>query len=427
LYVLGGHLINSDNSNLSEYHQQHLPHEVSNADFSSSSILIENRHFLNQIDLVDTVYRYDPSKNEWSTCKSMIKKRAFHLSISLSDSTANKRHKENYIFLLYGICYAEEGGRHSSHQDTFSIPNASNPHLIQCNSIEIYNIETDSWCILNFDSSLLAHHLFLPYRQNQQNAQNTRSPLNNQNVLNNFINFQLTQAQSIVSLKNLIYILRENCIHCYEFNSSLSSLTCLPYFRLPLKEVNTFMLGAAFPIKASKLSANSPFSWYSNEDEDDNDDCEELEESDSDANNTEQNSGESGDEDSAHTYTYQKRKEALIYILSPTQGIIYEFYPAKNKLIKLPDLLLKHLGLETQILRIKSKLYVTGGINTTDSNDTSIELYDQNRGAWSIFMNGIENSASSMLRFEFNLNLEIVQNQMIPLRRPFFKLKMPLV
>ena len=332
------------------------------------------------------------------------------------------------MFVLYGLCYAEEE-RSLSRQDTFSIPNATNPHLIQCNSIEIYNIETDSWCILNFDNSLLAHHLFIPYRQHQQNAQNPRNQPINQNVLNNFINFQLTQAQSIVSLKNLIYILRENCIHCYEFNSSLSNLTCLPYFRLPLKEVNTFVLGAAVPVKSSQISTKSPFSWYINEDEDDNDDGEDEEESDSDVNNGEQNSGEgeSGDEDSSHTYAYQKRKEALIYILSPTQGSIYEFYPAKNKLKKLPDLLLKHLPLETQLLKIKSNLYITGGINSKDSNDTSIETYDQKRDEWSVFMNSIENSVSSMIRFEFNQNLELIQNQMIPLRKPFFKLKMPLV
>ena len=137
---------------------------------------------IHQIDLVDTVYRFDPSKNEWSTCKSMLRKRAFHHSVSLSDSTRNTTDnrniisKEKYIFLFYGLCYSDDSNPSSTQQNSdnpsnntpqeqFSIANGSlNSRIVQCNAIEFYNIETDTWSILTQDNALLTHHLYQPYR-----------------------------------------------------------------------------------------------------------------------------------------------------------------------------------------------------------------------------------------------------------------------
>jgi len=40
-------------------------------------------------------------------------------------------------------------------------------------------------------------------------------------------------------------------------------------------------------------------------------------------------------------------------------GVLYQFYPAKNKLKKLPDLLISS---ETFLVHVNSKLHVTGAI-----------------------------------------------------------------
>ncbi len=54
--------------------------------------------------------------------------------------------------------------------------------------------------------------------------------------------------------------------------------------------------------------------------------------------------------------------EVLIYLLNMEMGVLYQFYPAKNKLKKLPDLLMKHLSSETFLVHVNSKLHVTGAI-----------------------------------------------------------------
>lgn len=87
---------------------------------------VDNKHSLDtRLDLNDMVYRFDPIKNEWSTCRSMLRKRAFHSSYVLSASTStsnsttiNKSSHKNsrpttnnnmfYIFVFYGICYRNE-------------------------------------------------------------------------------------------------------------------------------------------------------------------------------------------------------------------------------------------------------------------------------------------------------------------------------
>ncbi len=67
-----------------------------------------------------------------------------------------------------------------------------------------------------------------------------------------------------MSLKNLIYILKENCIHCYEFNCKLEQLVCLPYFRLPEK-LSTFVLAAAVSSDIAPSTTKSLFTWYSDD------------------------------------------------------------------------------------------------------------------------------------------------------------------
>ncbi len=51
--------------------------------------------------------------------------------------------------------------------------------------------------------------------------------------------------------------------------------------------------------------------------------------------------------------------EVLIYLLNMEMGVLYQFYPAKNKLKKLPDLLISS---ETFLVHVNSKLHVTGAI-----------------------------------------------------------------
>lgn len=110
----------------------------------------------------------------------------------------------------------------------------------------------------------------------------------------------------------------------------------------------------------------------------------------------------------------REEKEAVIYILNPQLGVLYEFYPAKNKLLKLPNLLLKHSPTDSFIVKIKSKLYVTGGVEKENIGSV-IEVYDQESKQWSVFMDIIE-------------NLNSVQNtECLHLTKNFFKLKMSCV
>ena len=534
LYVMGGHLTNStaqcsSSSTSSSYSAASNFPEPNEPSSTNGSLGLQ------QIELVDTVYRFDPFKNEWSTCKPMLKKRAFHISIHLSGSgsTANsgnakpaqstKVAKENFIFLFYGMCYADAESSESS-TGSFSI-NTGCSHLIQCFTVEFYNVEADQWSILSIDNSLMSHHIFQPFNQfnrsvlaaasadeenasseanneasSTSSASSNHPPNTNISHLSSFISLQLNQSKYIVSLNNLVYILNENCIHCYEFNAELNELVCLPYFRLPIS-LNNFTLATALSVKASQLSCMSLFSWYS-DDEDpvsscsasindlDTGDCLEY---------ANQNGGcvqngsleargqnetdDCDDLDEMNKQMLKNKREALIYILSPQQGVIYEFYPAKNKLKKLPNLLLKHSPSETVIMNVKSKLYVTGGIleeestkskmsspnsnssssfastlstasssntiinqeqhsgssNQNETDTSAIEVFDQETNSWSIFMNKLENSPaqstivysnsafnSSLLAISSSSNTNSLANQIIPIHKHFFKLKMSL-
>lgn len=385
------------------------------------------------LNLVDSVYKFDPTKNEWSTCRPMLQKRAFHLSLTLntskSKSKISKNSKENFIFNLYGLSY--------SNNDSFN--------LVQCLTIEFYNIELDQWSVLNLNNSLLSHHIFSVYNQYNRALlmENDNQETLNQNDgehLKKLINLQITQSQRVVSLKYLIYILNENCIHCYEFDSKQEQLVCLPYFRLP-NNLNGFVLGGAMSVKTPNVVSSlcsdgetqckTLFSWYSDSEES----CQEhasmssrssllnLNESNQGADfSSFEASAESEELDLSKRVVCRQEKEALIFIINAQQGILYEFYPAKNKLVKLPNLLLKHAQTNTFIIQIKSKLYVTGGYESEISDDGSgpiIEIFDQETKTWSIFMNVEDKSESSSDHASGPIHLMRLKH--------FFKLKMSLV
>jgi hypothetical protein len=534
LYIIGGHLIPDE---LMSYFSKKINQD--------EPIRIESNitNSIKNIELVDTVYRYNPIKNEWIVCKPMLRKRAFHLSINLkaaspSSLSYSSLNSSNYIFLFYGLCYSthnsmdvvqESNQQHASLSPSLSINMSTKQSLVQCMSIDVYNLETDSWSVLNLNNSLLNIHVFQSnsnfnrmfasaligdeaasssnsspsssfssstfaaasnsassnlshlrhddetHEQDQHQA--IQTDINLIVLLNKFANYQLAQARSIVSLKNLIYILKENCIHCYEFNSKSNQLVCLPYFRLP-DNLNTFMLASAISVKttnniASSFSTNSAscssananssltgggscvslFSWFS--DNEDSAPCSfnaynptnslindsllgkpsNSTESDSlnitndFANHLNNEEGDEENDTEKINMLNKNKKEAVIYLLSPQQSIIYEFYPAKNKLKKLPNLILKHSPNDTFIISIKSKIYVTGGINPANSNvkhgkgkplnddgdeSMAIEVFDQEKNSWSIFMNKLEHTSASSAVGVFsllNFNKLILNNE----------------
>lgn len=136
-------------------------------------------------------------------------------------------------------------------------------------------------------------------------------------------------------------------------------------------------------------------------------------------------------------------KEVLIYLMNMEMGVIHKFFPAKNKLKKLPNLLMSHKPNETFIIKIKSKLYVTGGIQSSedkvfDANSSqftsennaanAIEVFDEEDGTWSIFMGNIDSHVSpstSVFSIEDNSDSHVT-NQIFE-QKHFFKLKMALV
>lgn len=121
---------------------------------------------------MDQVWRYDPIKNEWTKCAPMLRKRAFHISISLettdatnvsvatqapqqacTTTTKSSCKNNRYIFLLYGLCLASEGSGQPVEL------NAMFP-LKQCLAIDFYSLEADQWSKLKNNDSLLDHHVF---------------------------------------------------------------------------------------------------------------------------------------------------------------------------------------------------------------------------------------------------------------------------
>lgn len=368
----------------------------------------------------------------------MLRKRAFHLSICLngtSSASSNQSSKENnFIFLFYGICYLNS----NDHNESAAQIRAQTSILTQCLSIDYYNIHTDQWCALvSTNSSLLNHHIFQSLNNLNRSISNNSAESDELNLsaINQLIENQLAQSKTIVSLKNLIYILKENCINCYEFNSDVEQLICLPYFRLPAN-LSTFSLATALParVTATNCSASSNlFSWHSDNEESllaSPQQQEAMLKTELDFSSILKHQDDLVEANSAHFVTttttkqqQQHKKEALIYLINPQKRALYEFYPARNKLKKLPNLTLKHLPNETFVLNIKSKLYVTGGLVESVAGAANemeqgneIEVLDEDRTSWSLFKQNFTTNSSLA-----------TTNTTLKLTKHFFKLKMSLV
>lgn len=343
--------------------------------------------------------------------------------------------KNRFIFLFYGFCSAsEDSGQQPLELNAFP--------LKQCLAIDIYSLEADQWSKLKNNDSLLDHHIFQSINNqnrlvltgpNSMNADETSENQDsdvNLNLLNQLIQHQLAQSKLVISLKNLIYILKENCIHCYEFDAKLEQLICLPYFRLPEK-LSTFVIAAAVPSDTTPPATKSLFTWLCDESDLSPKDSFELE--------NEYLYGNDPAEESKDNF-----KEALIYLLNMQLGVLYQFYPAKNKLKKLPNLLLKHTSNETSIICMKSKLYVTGGLlpkpgddsdtaEQTQDTGTAIEEYDDHKETWTLYMNSTEarisptTSSFSLESIETGDHSQRARGNRIYELQRFFKLKMALV
>ena len=380
------------------------PNETENSvKLNAFSICIINNNLyltggidLNINELIDLVWKYDASKNKWYKCMPMLNKRAYHLTLNLQSSTNELNN--DYIFVFYGITKKRPTSL-SANDNNFIATNAIEDLYEQCKIIEYYNINTDSWSELTLANTLSNYHLF---------------QLNNQYDICRFIleRDQLIRKKSIISLKNIIYILQSNSIHCYQFSSKQGQFICLPYFRLPNNLINNnFILLKAISIKAPTSSCLSLFTWADSTDdiEDEEDEKNELDE-----------------------YEAPKKHEVLIFLANLEEKLIYEFYPARNKLKKLSNFLLKHSMNDTFLLKVKSHVYLTGGLivneelNDNDSETTSsdsvkytaVEKYDYETDSWTIFMDCIEN-----LNIEnYDDNDEL--NFKFPLTNNLFKLKM---
>ncbi|RNA28161.1 Kelch 2 [Brachionus plicatilis] len=338
-------------------------------------------------ELKNSVYRFDPVKNEWSSLSSMRTKRAFHHTIHLSKSK-----EQNYILVMYGLTNDQE---EDLEQGQF---------FKQSMTIEFYTIERDEWKEVNIlNNSILSHHLFSLYHRTEVHHFD----------LTTLVSFQIEQSKLVVGLKNLIYILNDNCIHCFEFDE-LNVNSYLPYFRLP-KNLSGFVLAKAVSFKTANIltqfdmessGKKSLFSWYS--------DSEDKSPS---MSSTSSNSLQSptihdyDEEGSCKRVIIRQEKEALMFILNPEQGLLYEFYPGKNKLLRLPNLILKHDKFASFVLKIKSQVIVTGGVGDEDGF-FHIESYDRDTRQWSV-----------LTKYPVSVN-KIEQYKMI---NSFFRLKMSLV
>lgn len=340
---------------------------------------------LSNIELKNSVYRFDPVKNEWTNLSPMLTGRAFHHTIHLS-----KSRDENYIIVMYGLKY--------QHDDL------DEQNFQQSMSIESYSIENDNWKEINIDpNSILNHHLFSLYHRKHTDSFD----------LMDLINLQIDQSKFVVGLKNLIYILNDNCIHCFEFDKQNVN-SYLPYFRLP-KNLTDFILAKAVSFKTANIltqfdmdnsNKKSLFSWYS--------DSEDKSPS---MSSTSSNSLQSptihdyDEEGACKRVLIRQEKEALMFILNPEQGLLYEFYPGKNKLLRMPNLILKHDKYASFVFKIKSTVIITGGIGT-EEGFYHIESYDRDTRQWSI-----------LTKYPVSFD-KIEQSRTI---HSFFRLKMSLV
>ena len=435
LYVMGGYRLLETETNQSGHSHQLAASSHSN------------------LELVDDVYKFDPTKNEWSMCQFMPTKRAFHSALHLTSHNG----EDELIFIFYGL-YLNPESRESN-------------QLAQCFHVDFYNIRSNYWDTIQL-TSLLNHHFFYLYN-NHFNRGLTTEPTNT-----DLIRQQIAQSRVIVSVKSILYILNENCIRCYEFDAAQRQFQALPYFQLPINNLNNFVISATTIVTStvsgvrstltssgsgcnnvgngtssgSEPSINSMlFTWYSQSNSNSS-----SESSNASSVSTSQLSSplvnDNLDSDETEINSLDEVlfvKEALIYLLDTQNSIIYEFYPAKNKLKKLPNLLYKHAfeaSINTLILNIKSKVYVTGAMNASN-NDTNcslpanvnetggVECYDPDATSWSLFINkldGVLNLPEPIMNEQVEgveLNREKENFNAIkrsPLVKNFFKLKMSL-
>ena len=380
----------------------------------STCILNNNLYLTGGIDpdtnrLSNQVWKYEAIKNKWKKCAPMFNERAYHLTLNLQ-SSVNELNND-FIFVFYGITNKRRTIDDNGNIDDQMINNEDYFENLyeKCKIIEYYNIDTDSWFVLTLPNTLSNYHLF---------------ELNSQYDIRRFIceRDKLIRKKSIISLRNIIYILQNNSIHCYQFSTKSSQFICLPYFRLPDNLINNnFILLKAIEKKAPSAGCClSSFSWIS---------------SDSEANADENEN----DENFNGAEEINNKREVLIFLANLDEKLIYEFYPARNKLKKLPNLLLKHSINDTFVLEIKSNIYLTGGLNEdsiiqneseneqqlTPNNVSGarygcIEKFDYETNNWEIFMDCIE-----------SLNINNVDHSqeeggtfVFPLTNNLFKLKM---
>lgn len=413
LYIFGGHLMPSIPNQDDDTHDQGVA--------------------LSELELVDTVFKFDPIKNEWSQCRAMPTKRAYHTTLRLTSLNG----EDELIFLIYGIHKNPDSNR-----------------AAQCFHIDYYNVNTDQWDTIQLDS-LMHHHFF--YLFNQQFSRGMSMDL---------IRLQIAQSKLLVSIKSLLYMLNQNCVRCYEFNSTTKQFQALPYFQLPpINSVNNFIISGTTIVtskivsttfsKSSTLANNTSgqlvnssssaacssisasvsfntgsepslnsmlFTWYSSNDNSDDSSpssvsTSELSSPMHSSNLIDESVSGSGATCNEETTTIEKQlfvKEALIYLLDTQNSVLYEFYPAKNKLKKLPPLVYKHSfdsNINTFILNIKSKIYVTGAlISSSETNNdhnrtTGVEMFDPETNTWSVFVDDVagvpvaSQSAYSLLNY----------------------------
>ncbi len=408
------------------------------------------------LNLVDTVYKFDPIKNEWFTCERMPTKRAFHTSLHLTSSNG----EHDLIFLFYGLHYKSSSSSSTDHSGT--------ARLTQCFHVDYYNINTNTWSTMSLTPTL-NHHIFYLYNNQLNRVSQQPSESIPDSTL---MQFQVSLSRLITSVKSLLYILNENYVRCYEFDAAQNQLNALPYFQPSINSANNFVISATSVVtsttavlntksasfgggsssSSSNGSGSEPsinamlFTWYSQTNSEDSSQASSLSTSELSSPTivaSNENDLEMGDGDcAAESEVVETRlfvKEALIYLFDTQNSILYEFYPAKNKLKKLPPLICKHnldSSVNTMILNIKSKVYVFGAVvrngtmnDVSNSSPTAVEVFDADTNTWSVFINKLEDVLDLTAPMLIQTSQAESENEArieIPLLKHFFKLKMSL-
>jgi hypothetical protein len=404
----------------------------------------------------------------------MPTKRAFHTALHLTSSNG----EDDLILIFYGLHKPPTTATPSTEasSDDHSPPqppadNTHHPRLAQCFHIDYYNINTNHWSTLTLTPPL-DHNIFHLYNNQLNRTSHSR------HTTAELIKSQLAMCRLLVSVKSVLYILNDNCVRCYDFDSALRKLIPLPYFQLHisnLNNVNNFVISATTTVtsttalinmKSASFSSNGTpcyvgsgsepsldamlFTWYSQTNSEDSSTASSSL-STSEVSSPTMNNNTAGETESASSSTANNDpgddgevvetrlfvKEALVYLFDTQNSVVYEFYPAKNKLKKLPPLLHRHSfdpSVSSMIFTIKSKVYVAGALaGDSSSNSTLIEVYDPDTNSWSVFINKLEDAldlgagADETVVGELNDGEEVSRAAPgVPLMKHFFKLKMSL-